>query len=48
MKRILQILFSMIVTALLVPLGTQARDFSYAYKGNTLKYTVLSEDEKTC
>ncbi len=34
--------------ALLVPIGGYARDFSYTYEGQTLKYTVIDENAKTC
>ncbi len=34
--------------ALLLPLAISARDFEYTYEGQTLTYTVLDEDAKTC
>lgn len=32
----------------LVALPGIARDFEYTYKGQTVTYTVISEDAKTC
>ena len=48
MKQFLQILSSLILTALFLPQGIQARDFTYTYEGQTLAYTVLDEAAKTC
>lgn len=36
------------LTALVLPVIARARDFTYEYEGKTLKYTVISEEEKTC
>lgn len=44
MKRILLPLFG----ALLLSLPTLARDFTFTYDGQTLTYTVLDQDAKTC
>ena len=48
MMRLLQLLSSLIVTTLLVPLGAYA--FSYTYQGQTLEYTVIDDNNtaKTC
>ena len=43
MKRILLLLFGVLLT-----LPGIARDFTYEYEGQTLTYTVISEEEKTC
>lgn len=37
-----------ITLSLLIAFSSSARDFSYRYKGNTLIYTVIDEDLKTC
>ena len=42
MKKPLLLLF-----CLLIALSALARDFSYTYQGQTLTYTVLSEEDKT-
>ena len=34
--------------AVLLPVNAQARDFTYTYEGQTLTYTVLDEETKTC
>ena len=43
MMRLLQLLSSLIVTTLLVPLGAYA--FSYTYQGQTLEYTVIDDND---
>ena len=39
---------SVLLTILFLASPTFARDFTYTYKGQTLTYTVLDEDAKTC
>ncbi len=39
---------SCFVTLLALPTYLSARDFTYTYEGQTLTYTVLDEDAKTC
>ena len=39
---------SVLLTILFLAFPTFARDFTYTYKGQTLTYTVLDEDAKTC
>ena len=44
-------MFKRLLLSLLIPLGTLpafARDFEYTYEGQTLTYTVLDEEAKTC
>lgn len=36
------------ILGLLISFPLTARDFSYTYEGNTLIYTVLDENSKTC
>lgn len=36
------------ILGLLLVLPVMARDFTYTYEGQTLTYTVLDEDAKTC
>ena len=46
MKR--KLLLILILIASIVPLPTLARDFTYEYEGQTLTYTVIDEEAKTC
>ena len=44
-------MFKRLLLSLLIPLATLpafARDFEYTYEGQTLTYTVLDEEAKTC
>ena len=43
-----KLLLILILIASIVPLPTLARDFTYTYEGQTLTYTVLDEEAKTC
>lgn len=43
MKKLILLLLGTILS-----LSTNAQDFTYEYEGQTLKYTVLSETDKTC
>lgn len=40
--------FLLIVLSVLIALSTFARDFKYEYEGQTLTYTVIDEEAKTC
>ena len=40
--------FLLMLAGVLLGLPAMARDFSYTYKGQTLTYTVIDEDSKTC
>ena len=43
-----KLLLILILIASIVPLPTLARDFTYEYEGQTLTYTVIDEEAKTC
>ncbi len=38
----------LVLLALLLPLAMSARDFTYTYEGQTITYTVIDEEAKTC
>ena len=38
----------LIVLAALIPSGLSARDFTYTYEGQTITYTVIDEESRTC
>ena len=45
MKRLYSLLLSIILS---LTYAATARDFTYTYEGQTLTYTVIDEDAKTC
>lgn len=38
----------LIMLGVLIALPAMARDFTYEYEGQTLTYTVINEEAKTC
>ena len=43
-----KLLLTLIAFAVILPIPALARDFTYEYEGQTLTYTVLDEEAKTC
>lgn len=43
-----RLLFTLLLLTASLPIPLQARDFQYTYEGQTLWYTVIDEEAKTC